>query len=175
MLAFWSEQVTVKLMECNEFSIELQVCTEDGQESFWITFVHASTNARIRKSQWDTQINKKQFWGEKWIVGGDFNVIKNQEEKMWGRRRSESSFVSFRDFIVTMGMGEIKFKSESWTQANNREGEGFIKERLDKFFGSAEWLLYFDKAEVKHFLRQASNHSFIVLDSNPKYKIEIYI
>lgn len=38
---------------------------------------------------------------------------------------------------------------------------------MDRFFGSAEWMLYFDKAEVQHIIRQASDHSQILLDSNP--------
>lgn len=63
-------------------------------------------------------------------------------------------------------MGDIKFKGESWTWSNNREGEGFIQEKLDRFLGSAEWLLHFDKVEVKHFLRQTSDHSLILLDFN---------
>lgn len=84
---------------------------------------------------------------------GDFNDIRSHEEKKGGRKRLESSFAGFRNFIAEIEMGDIKFKGESWTWGNNREREGFIQERLDRFFGSAAWLLQFDKAEVKHFLR----------------------
>lgn len=72
-----------------------------------------------------------------------------------------------------MGMGEVKFRGEEWTWANNREGEGFIMERLDRFFGSSEWLLEHDAAEVQHILKQTSDHSLLFLDSNlPKFKIK---
>lgn len=48
------------------------------------------------------------------------------------------------------------------------EGEGFMQERLDRvFFGSAEWLLHFDKATVEHITRQASDHFLLLQDSNP--------
>lgn len=64
-------------------------------------------------------------------------------------------------------MGDIKFKGEPYTWANNREGEGFIQERQDRFYASIDWMLHNDKAEVLHVLRQASNHSLIILISNP--------
>lgn len=49
-------------------------------------------------------------------------------------------------------MGEISFKGRRWTWANNRHDEGFIKERLDMFFRSVDWLLSFDQAVVQHIL-----------------------
>lgn len=36
------------------------------------------------------------------------------------------------------------------------------------FFGSAKWLLDFDKAVVYHLLSQASDHAMLVLDFNPQ-------
>lgn len=59
MLVFWSEQVNVQLMACNDFSRELLVGTMDDQESFWITFVYASTDARLRQNQWGFFIKRK--------------------------------------------------------------------------------------------------------------------
>lgn len=42
--------------------------------------------------------------------------------------------------------------------------EGFMEERLDMFFGSADWMLDFEKAEVKHILTQSSYHFMLLLD-----------
>lgn len=100
-------------------------------------------------------------------MGGDFNDIRNSTEKKGGRARSEHSFQNFRTFIDEMNMGEIKFKDDPFTWANNREGEGFIKERLDRCFGSAEWMITRDTAEVRHILRSASDHSLLILDTAP--------
>lgn len=66
-----------------------------------------------------------------------------------------------------MQMGKIKFKRESFTWANNRECEGFIHERLDFFFCSSEWIIEKDTAEVRHYLKQASDHSLLILDTMP--------
>lgn len=111
---------------------------------------------------------KKKSVGARWIMGGDFNDIRKNEEKIGGMRRQENSFRCFRDFILEMEMGDIRFKGNISTWANNREGEGFIQKRLDSFFGSKEWMIYCPNAEAKHILRQSSDHSLLILDTTPK-------
>lgn len=66
-----------------------------------------------------------------------------------------------------MDMGDLKVRREVYTWANNREGKGFIQERLDRFCGSVEWMLENDTTEVTHVLRQTSDHSIIILDTKP--------
>lgn len=66
-----------------------------------------------------------------------------------------------------MKMGDIKYKGDIYTWANNREGEGFIQERLDRFCGSVEWMFLNDNAVANHVFRPASDHSIIILDSKP--------
>lgn len=78
----------------------------------------------------------------------------------------DNNFTYFNNFIAGMDIGYIKFKGANFTWANNKEGEGFIQEKLDRFFGSLEWLLHFDTAEVQHVLRQPLDHSMLVLDTH---------
>lgn len=66
----------------------------------------------------------------------------DQVEKLRGRRRHESSFMSFRNFITKMEMGEVKFREDTFTWGNSRENEGFIQERLDRFFRSVDWIVH---------------------------------
>lgn len=56
----------------------------------------------------------------------------------------------FRNFIEAMTMGEINFKVRNQTWPNNRDNEGFIDERLDKFFAFLDWLLEFATTTVLH-------------------------
>lgn len=82
--------------------------------------------------------------------------------------RNEASFQSFRTFLADMEMGDIVYRGDTFTWANNTEQEGFIQEWLDRFCGSAEWMIQNEKAEVKHVLRKTSDHALILLDSNPR-------
>lgn len=69
-----------------------------------------------------------------------------------------------------MEMGDIKFKRDAFTWANNREGKGYTHERLDGFFGLAGWIMHFDKTKVKHIFKHASDHYLLLLVSNPLRK-----
>lgn len=101
------------------------------------------------------------------MIRRDFNEIKNNEDKREGRKRQKNSFSDFRNLILDIKIGDIGFRGETFTWANNREGAWFIWERLDKFFGSTEWMLQFDIAEVTYILRQTSDHSLLILDTKP--------
>lgn len=48
-------------------------------------------------------------------------------DNLW---RPESSFQDFRDFIADIGMGEIKFRGDTYTWANNREGAGVYPRKV---------------------------------------------
>lgn len=63
-------------------------------------------------------------------------------------------------------MEEVMHIGRRWAWANNRVGEGFIEERLDIFFGSAEWLVEYEKAEVTHYAKHSSDHRMLLLDTN---------
>lgn len=100
--------------------MELLIENENEGVGFWIIFVHASTEPRERQKQLEILKEMRQRLGARWVIRGDFNDIKNNEEKRGGRRRSESSFSDFRDFIAKIEMGDMKFKGETFTWANNR-------------------------------------------------------
>lgn len=67
-----------------------------------------------------------------------------------------------------MDMGEVKFRGDPFTQANNRDGEGFIQKKLDRFLGSAEWMVQYDINKILHVTRQALDRSLLVLDTKPQ-------
>lgn len=168
MLIAWGQHVDIKQIWMNDFCIELQIAIEGEGEAVWVIFVYASTDAKERQQQWEFLQVRKQRWGLYWVMGGDFNDIKNNEEKRGGIRRTAGSFQDFRNFIAGMDMGDIRYTGDTYTWANNREGEGFIQERLDRFCGSADWMILNDTAVVTHVLRQTSDHSLLILDSKPQ-------
>lgn len=84
------------------------------------------------------------------VFGGDLNDNKASTEKKGGKLRSEKSFKQFREFIQGMNMVEIIFLGREWTWANNRTGEGYVEEKLDRFFASPEWMYHNPNAVVTH-------------------------
>lgn len=58
---------------------------------------------------------KEASWGQKWVMGEDFNDIKDHAEMEGENRRQESSFWSFRNFIAYLEMREVKFRGKVFT------------------------------------------------------------
>lgn len=106
--------------------------------------------------------------GSHWVLGGDLNDIKNNEENKRGNLKNENSFLNFRNFLADMEMGDIKVRGEAFTWANNREREGYIEERLDRFCGSIGWMLQHENVAMYHVLKQTSDHAMFILDTNPE-------
>lgn len=67
-----------------------------------------------------------------------------------------------------MQMKEIGFLEREWTWANNREGKGFVEERLDRVFASPEWFIQHRHAVVHHVPKQTSDHYLLLLDDKPQ-------
>lgn len=98
-------------------------------------------------------------------MGGDLNDIKDHSEKKGGQPRSDSSFKPFREWIQGMNMSELEFMGRQWTWANNRTGEGFVEERLDRVWASPEWLFHNPDTIVNHVHKQASDHSLLLMNT----------
>lgn len=80
-----------------------------------VTLVYASTDSREMKEQLDYLLQRKCSWGKKWVIRGDFNDIRDHEEKKGGRRRQDGSSWGFRNFVTDMEIGEVKFRGDIFT------------------------------------------------------------
>lgn len=74
----------------------------------------------------------------------------------------------FDSLLQQWGLENYSLSVECELRQNHREEEGFIEEKLDHFFASDDWVLEFQSDQVHHMEKQSSDHSFLVLDSNPK-------
>lgn len=69
--------------------------------------MYASTDVQIKREQWDYLVQERPKWSDMWFLGkGDFNDIRDNEEKSGGRRRPESNFRNFRRFIQDINRNE---------------------------------------------------------------------
>lgn len=92
MLVAWTQNVEVKQIRKNNFCIEMQIRSDEVMFDQWFIFVYASTDANMRKQQWDFVRARKEDWGDMWVIGGDFNDIKSKDEKKGDRVRQDYSF-----------------------------------------------------------------------------------
>lgn len=128
----WEEGVTIYQVKGSLFRIKVEFETVETNGRMWNVFVYASNKERVRAEQQEEPQMKREQWGSKWILGGDFNDTRSQQEKNGGRVRNENSCNEFKDFILRMNMEKVEYQGRKQTWANN--WKGYIEARLDKFF-----------------------------------------
>ncbi|GER41361.1 mediator of RNA polymerase II transcription subunit [Striga asiatica] len=166
LLLLWDNSTEVRQILGNEFCIQVEIKGEGVSDWYWMTFVYMSTDRREREHQWTFLEDSKEQWGPCWLIAGDWNDIVDNEEKRGGVRRRNSSFVGFQEFIINMQMQEVDQLGSFFTCGNNREGDGYVEERLDKIFVSFELGAKFPNMVASNFYRSASDHNVLLFDTD---------
>ncbi|XP_070017504.1 uncharacterized protein [Nicotiana sylvestris] len=93
-----------------------------------------------------------------WLVGGDFNVIWDEEEKYGGLLVSLIEVDDFRHCINTCNLTDLGFKGSIFTSWNGRSEEDCIFKILDRCFGNNELQHTFLGLEITHLSKIGSDH-----------------
>jgi hypothetical protein len=102
------------------------------------------------------------------IFGGDFNIIRTNEEKNKPVILSRCSAL-FNSIIEMHGLIDLDLSDRLYTWSNNRNNPTF--EKLDRFLVNPEWDLMFHNATVRGLDRSLSDHVPLVLQTEEKKKI----
>ena len=96
------------------------------------------------------------------MVGGDFNIIRREEEKSNANFNARWHVVS-NAIIDSLDLREIVLSGRQFTWASRRETPTF--EKLDRFLASVEWEQKFPLVSVHALTRTGSDHTPLIIDS----------
>ncbi|XP_058761354.1 uncharacterized protein LOC131634746 [Vicia villosa] len=107
-----------------------------GQICFFVN-VYSSCHIAGKRLLWSELVELKQKlpmgW---WCVGGDFNAIRNANERQGNNMITRSSVsYEFNDFIDLIGLVDVPTIVKKFTWSNK---DGSVKSRLDRFLLSSE-------------------------------------
>ncbi|GER31684.1 retrotransposon protein [Striga asiatica] len=139
----------------------------------WAIFVYISPIKSERILQWEQLLHEKDTWGPVWCIAGDWNSLCRPEDKKGGQPVSDRSCWEFNHFLSQMGVQEIPLQGLTYTWANNRSGQGYVEETLDRLFVSLEWIAKFPYSKVISWHRSSSDHTMLVISTSAaatKYK-----
>lgn len=103
-----------------------------------------------------------------WIIGGDFNLIRNLGEKKGGIRKEDQTMEEFNDMIKELKLVDIPTTNGIHTWNNRRGGKNQIASRLDRFLLSEQILNKDVFIESKILPSLGSDHWPISLDIDIK-------
>ncbi|WMV24639.1 hypothetical protein MTR67_018024 [Solanum verrucosum] len=124
-----------------------------------ISVVYARCNTMERLELWDELegiVNRELF---PWVIGGDFNVILNEEEKLGGLPFTQNEAIDFASFISSCALTEVQTIGSKYTWWNGRIEVECIFKRLDRILVNQDFLEEFPSSEVHHLIRQGSDHA----------------
>ncbi|XP_070005670.1 uncharacterized protein [Nicotiana sylvestris] len=102
-----------------------------------------------------------------WLIGGNFNVIWDEEEKFGGLPVSLNEVDDFRHCMNTCNLFDMGFNGSIYTWWNGRADEECIFKRLDRCFANFEFQKMMSGMEITHFSKIGSDHSPMLLSYNP--------
>ena len=110
-----------------------------SQEKILISAVYRPSIPREQQSFLNEIRTLNQMCQEKyWLLGGDFNMILNLDEKKGGLRREDPDMVLFKDLLTDLHLVDSPTVNGKLTW-NNRRGERHqMASRLDRFLASED-------------------------------------
>jgi hypothetical protein len=96
------------------------------------------------------------------MVGGNFNIIRHQEEKINDNFNARWPFI-FNTIIESLDLRELALSGRQFIWANHKENPTF--ENLDRVLASISWEQKFPLVTVRALTRAGSDHTPLLVNS----------
>ncbi|XP_019248506.1 PREDICTED: uncharacterized protein LOC109227764 [Nicotiana attenuata] len=156
---FIDEVVEVTVMYNMIQQLTLRLFHTESHVEIVLTLVYAKCDAIERIELWNSLYAMASDMNVPWLVGGDFNVIWDEEEKFGGLPVHINEIDDFRHCINTCNFFDLGFKGSIFTWWNGRAEEDCIFKRLDRCLANSEFQQTFPGIEVQHLPKIGSDHS----------------
>ena len=151
----WKSSVNISFKYVDKHLVDFAV--QMGNESFYISCIYGEPIKKNRPKLWERLSRIGAHRKEAWCMLGDFNDIRNNDEKIGGPRRSEKSFQPFNDMISVCEMVELQSSGNNLTWGGLRWLK-WIQSRLDRCFGNKKWMNLFPASNQIFLDKSGSDH-----------------
>ncbi|KAG6652330.1 hypothetical protein CIPAW_06G177100 [Carya illinoinensis] len=135
----WKNQAKVAIYNSSRWHISAHISNNPDAPSWFFTrfYGHPETT---KSSSWEFLKSRKLVDLTPWLCCGDFNEITSQDVKMGGPPRPYKQMERFRDALECCSLNLVMTLGSKYTWANNRSGQNFTREQLDKALANPAWL-----------------------------------
>ncbi|XP_060182971.1 uncharacterized protein LOC132612916 [Lycium barbarum] len=153
----------VEVIQDTDQQITVKLNFQDDNKTLMTTMIYAKCEALERISLWDNLYNLDDQMEVPWLVGGDFNVIIHEDEKIGGLPVYPYEYEDFAFYVNSSELFEVSFKGSLFTWWNGRAGRDCIFKRLDRMLTNSKLQDWFGHMEVEHLSRTGSDHAPLLL------------
>ncbi|XP_070031882.1 uncharacterized protein [Nicotiana tomentosiformis] len=110
-----------------------------------------------------------------WVVGGDFNVVFSEEEKIGGLLVYPLEYEDFAFCVNSCGMFDTGYKGSPFTWWNGRPTADYIFKRLDRILVNTPFQTLSSSTEEEHLIRTGSDHAPLLMscgDQTMQFKLK---
>ncbi|XP_075101658.1 uncharacterized protein LOC142177094 [Nicotiana tabacum] len=160
---FFDAVVECELVKDTEKQVTVRVFHHDLGQHMMMTFVYAKCSAIERLDLWDHLYYLASDMELPWLVGGDFNVLLHEDEKIGGLPVHPPEYEDFAFCVNSCGLFEQGYKGSPFTWWNGRSNDECISKRLYRIFVNLLFQNMLLTIEVEHLIRTGSDHAPLLM------------
>lgn len=161
----WNDSVTMEILNANKMYIDAYITACNNNTSWFISGIYGNPYYSQKHLTCEAIYDlSHQRNNAKWLIFGDFNLILNSFEKLGENSIDYHHTSMFNETLNNCDLNDLGFYGSRYTWANNQSDNDHIKERLDRFCASSNWISSFPRFTNTHLLRYTSDHNPIMLD-----------
>uniref|UniRef100_A0A803P3L4 Reverse transcriptase domain-containing protein n=1 Tax=Cannabis sativa TaxID=3483 RepID=A0A803P3L4_CANSA len=162
----WTHDIKLQVSNSSNGTFMAVVTDKINGFSWMLYSIYGRPYENEKKQFWEnlsTKINHSQL---PWLLVGDLNLIAHPWEKRGGRKVRPGDTAILQNVLMTTGGVDLGYKGCQFTWQNNRFNGDLTRERRDRALASADWITSFPNATVTNSPISASDHGFILVDTN---------
>ncbi|XP_075084930.1 uncharacterized protein LOC142168167 [Nicotiana tabacum] len=152
------QAISRQLLEMQTYLQELLAEVDVGQY-IMCTFVYDKCSSLERLNLWDNLYYLASDMDIPWVVGGEFNVVLYEDEKIGGLPVHPPEYKDFSFCVNSCGLFDLGYKGSPFTWWNDRLNAECILKRLDRVFLNLPFKNLFPTIDVEHLIRTGSDHA----------------
>jgi hypothetical protein len=182
---FWTNNVNLNIVGYNNNMIDCYIECDIDRNKWRATGIYGFPNKENKILTCDliSSLNQSNM-NDQWLLFGDFNLVFNSYEKQGGRDINYNTINIAQDTLSNCNLMDLGYQGDIFTWSNNQADNYNIKERLDRFCATTNWVNRFPRFTNYHLMNYTSDHAPILLvfgtnfdfrdDSNNKHKFKIF-
>ncbi|XP_011101787.1 uncharacterized protein LOC105179848 [Sesamum indicum] len=168
----WDEnEVDVHILEVGNQFMHCRVTNRADSESIIITVVYGASEIADRRSLWSTlDILARQCTDDPWLVGGDFNAVRDMNEVCGASGDIRMAIEEFNASIQVAGLLPLPMQGEWYTWHNCSTSPRSLWKRLDRMLINDRWLARFPSLCYHSLMPRTSDHSPLVIHGDRQHQ-----
>lgn len=155
-----SNKIEITQHSLHQFCIDIHLINKLDQNAWQFTIVYGPTIRSLKKALWIELDSLRIGMTKHWLLCGDFNVIRNHQEKS-GPNFDIKISKMFNNFINRHNLVEHKLQTRRFTWAS---GVNFAL--LDRYFSNMGWDLQYPNSSVLDLSKNGSDHCPLLMQLN---------